>query len=60
MRKATGIPSPARRSNNNFTSPPAAPPAGAKKQVTSKIASLWKRVEESKAKQLPGQGKILF
>ncbi|XP_050306295.1 adenomatous polyposis coli protein-like isoform X2 [Anthonomus grandis grandis] len=52
--KKSGIPSPAQRSNSNVC---IGSNGTAKKHVTSKIASLWKKVEESKAKQQNGPGK---
>lgn len=45
--KKSGIPSPAQRSNSNSS---LNSNDSAKKQVTSKIASLWKKIEESKMK----------
>ncbi|XP_076254501.1 uncharacterized protein LOC143192764 isoform X3 [Rhynchophorus ferrugineus] len=56
MRK-TGIPSPAQRSPSNAS---ITSNGSAKKQVTSKIASLWKKVEESKAKQQSGSDKRVW
>lgn len=47
--KKSNIPSMTPRSNSNVSI--ASNESGKKKQVTSKIASLWKRVEESKKKQ---------
>ncbi|XP_060525478.1 adenomatous polyposis coli protein-like isoform X2 [Cylas formicarius] len=47
--KKSCIPSPTQRSASSASL--ATPTTSTKKQVTSKIASLWKRVEESKTKQ---------
>lgn len=47
--KKSGIPSPAQRSNSN-SSITSNGSTSAKKQVTSKIASLWKKIEDSKKK----------
>ncbi|XP_048520625.1 adenomatous polyposis coli protein isoform X4 [Dendroctonus ponderosae] len=55
--KRSGIPSLAQRSQSNVS---VASNGCAKKQVTSKIASLWKRVEESKARQFPSQDKRVW
>lgn len=50
LRKKSSIPSLSTRSNSNV-SIGSSESNGKKKQVTSKIASLWKKVEESKKKQ---------
>lgn len=50
IRKRSSIPSLTQRSNSNV-SIGSTESTGKKKQVTSKIASLWKKVEESKKKQ---------
>ncbi|XP_066257958.1 adenomatous polyposis coli homolog isoform X2 [Euwallacea similis] len=55
--RRTGIPSPAPRSNSNVS---VASNGSAKKQVTSKIASLWKKVEENRGKQQPVQDKRVW
>ncbi|KAL1492003.1 hypothetical protein ABEB36_012512 [Hypothenemus hampei] len=55
--KKSGIPSSAQRSNSNVS---IGSNGSAKKQVTSKIASLWKKVEESKAKQQPVSDKRVW
>ncbi|XP_030746135.1 adenomatous polyposis coli protein-like isoform X2 [Sitophilus oryzae] len=55
--RRTGIPAPAQRSTSNAS---ITSNGSAKKQVTSKIASLWKRVEESKSKQQSGPDKRVW